>query len=172
MKLIAALLALSLVPVAAQAQTVPPEGVVWLALRDINALTFDADDPTNRPPLVTTPPEGMIQAVDVSDDGKPDWLIDYEAAAAAAFCGTGGCLKRLYVSTDDGYVRAFDTQALTLAVVEHQVRTTVHHGLCVPDNWDCKAVFRWDGAVGKLVAVPGGADHASPDQFVPVSPAE
>ena len=36
---------------AASAQT-PPEGIVWLALRDLNAREFDPNDPTNRPPVV------------------------------------------------------------------------------------------------------------------------
>src|SRR5690606_28981762 len=127
----AALLTAAAAPAVAQT---PPEGLVWLALRDINAAYFDPDDPTNRPPLATEPPPGMIRAVVVCDAGRPDWLIDYGRAGLARYCGTGGCRQRLYVSHPDGYVRAFDAQAFDLSFHdrggERRLEARVHHGYC------------------------------------------
>lgn len=70
-------------------------GLVWMAIRDINAVYDDDAEPMNRPPVTMRPPEGMIRAVDVSHDGRPDWLVDYEPAGVNAYCGTGGCLGDL-----------------------------------------------------------------------------
>lgn len=133
----------------ALAQT-PPEGVAWIAVRDLNDMYGDPDDPTNRPPLVTAPPEGMIRAVDVSQDGVPDWLIDY-SDAGGPFCGTGGCLLRLYVSGPDGYSRAIEAQALGLDVEPGRVVAQVHHLHCADDNSDCHYTYVWDAGAGRLV---------------------
>src|SRR5690606_406505 len=77
----------------AAAQT-PPDGLVWLALNDINSGRVHEADPTDHPPLATEPPQGMIVAVDLSPDGRPDWLVDYGAAPEVRYCGTGGCRLR------------------------------------------------------------------------------
>ncbi|MFJ6024502.1 hypothetical protein ACIQC9_07905 [Brevundimonas sp. NPDC092305] len=134
----------------ATAQT-PPEGIVWVALRDINEYAFDEDDTTNRPPLAMEAPAGMLRAVDVSPDGKPDWLIDYQNSGLNGFCGTGGCLQRLYVSDGDRYVRALDNQALELTVEGGEVRVWVHHLYCANDNPDCRYRFSWDQPALALV---------------------
>ena len=176
MKLIAVLLALVAGPAVAQAQESPPEGLVWMALRDINEIYFDADDPTNRPPLVTAVPEGMIRQVDISRDGQPDWLVDYEAPGQGAFCGTGGCLERLYVSTPDGLVRAFDQQAMDFTIVERggeaHLDMLVHHIFCEPENWDCRAAFRWDDATRTMVPAAVGEGVAAAVRFPPLESAE
>lgn len=146
----------------------PPDGIEWVALRDINAYYFDPDDPTNRPPLATHAPEGMIRAVDVSRDGKPDWLIDYQVGELSSMCGTGGCLQRLYVSDGDHYVRAVDNQALELTVQQGVVSVWVHHLYCADDNPDCRYSFEWDPQAMKLVqrsttsAAPMGPDVWAP----------
>lgn len=168
-------LALLLTPVQAQAQAVP-EGLSWMVLRDINEVYFDPNDPTNRPPLVTTVPDGVIRAVDLSHDGRTDWLVDYEPAGVNAFCGTGGCAKQLYVSTPDGLVRAFDAQALAFEIAGRgaatEIRVAVHHTYCGLDQWDCRAAFRWDAEARRLVParVPGG--DATAAGFQPLGQAE
>lgn len=142
-----------------RAQT-PPEGIVWMALRDINEYGFDPDDPTNRPPLVAEVPAGMIRAVDLTPDGRPDWLVDYEAAGISSHCGTGGCTLILYVSLgDDGLMRAFDEQAhgLTFYEVdgERRVEAAVHHALCSSDaSRECRYAFAWDSDLRRLVERP------------------
>lgn len=147
------------------AQT-PPEGLVWMVLRDINEYGFDRDDPTNRPPLATRPPEGMIRAVDVTHDGRPDWLVDYEASGNSSYCGTGGCTKVLYVSLgDDGLTRAFDEQAHALtfyeAEGESRVEAWVHHAFCSSNaGQDCCFAFAWDSALKRLVERPNRAGEA------------
>ncbi|MBX3476180.1 MAG: hypothetical protein KF910_01070 [Brevundimonas sp.] len=156
---LAALGLLSLTPGSAPAQT-PPEGLVWMALRDINEYGFDRDDPTNRPPLVTRVPDGMIRAVDMTDDGHTDWLVDYEAAELSSYCGTGGCSKILYVTLgDDGLMRAFDEQAHTLTFYqvdgERRVEAEVHHALCSSDaSRECRYAYAWDAELRRLVERP------------------
>lgn len=175
-RLLAALaLALTASPVMAQTPE-PPAGLVWMVLRDINEQAFDRDDPTNRPPLTTAPPDGVIRAVDVTPDGRPDWLVDYGNAGISAFCGTGGCRQILYVSLgDDGLVRALDQQAheLRFSTVdgERRVEAWVHHGVCVEQKADdCLVAFAWDEGEGALVERPttDGATLLSIGAYDPV----
>lgn len=142
----------------ARAQT-PPEGLVWMALNEINAESFDRDDPTNRPPLVTRVPDGMLRPVDVSPDGRTDWLVDFGAAGLSSFCGTGGCTQVLYVSGGDtGFIRAFDARTLAFDVVERdgetRIEARVHHLNCRPDQAECWFAWTWDAALDRLVERP------------------
>lgn len=152
------LLALALHGEPASAQAAP-EGLVWMALNDINGDAFDPDDPTNRPALVTTPPEGMIRAVEVNGDDRPDWLVDYGRSGLSRFCGTGGCTQKLYVSGGDtGYRRAFDNQALAFDVIvrngETRIEARVHSLHCRPERAECLFAWAWDEGEGRLVERP------------------
>ncbi len=156
----------------AAAQT-PPDGIVWLALAEINGARVHADDPTRHPPLAAAPPSGMITAVDLSPDGRPDWLVDYEAAGDARWCGTGGCRKQLFVSHDDGYVRALDAQALGLTLTGvgegRRLEARVHHLYCVDDRGDCLYAYAWDAEAGRLALQPGpSVPAAAADRFTPL----
>ena len=140
------------------AQT-PPEGLVWMALNEINADSFDRNDPTNRPPLVERVPDGMLRPVDVSRDDVTDWIVDFGAAGLSSFCGTGGCWRILYVSGGDaGFVRAFDAQALAFDVVqrggETRVEAHVHHLHCRPGQEECWFAWTWDADLNRLVERP------------------
>jgi len=136
----------------------PPEGLTWMALSEINNVFGDPDDPTNRPPLIKAPPAGMIVAVDISHDGKPDWLMDFDKAGVGAFCGTGGCPRRLFVSTPDGYVRAFDQQALGLSIrkvgAETRIEAWVHDIFCDSGPAECRFAWAWDPASRRLIERP------------------
>ena len=138
----------------------PPEALTGMVLNEINGDYFNRAEPMNRPPLVTEVPEGMIRAVDVSHDGTADWLVDYRDAGAA-WCGTGGCLRTLYVSDGDYYVMAYDEQSLEFDIVERdgetRILTNVHHMFCVPDNGDCEYGYAWDAELKQLVERPNGA---------------
>lgn len=131
-----------------------PEGVEWVAVRDLNEQFTDPDDPTNRPALVAHAPPGMIRRVDVSPDGKADWLIDYSTVEAPAWCGTGGCRMRLYVSTPEGLVRALDQQVLSLDVRPGVVEAGVHHLYCGDAVVDCARRLVWDPERRALIAAP------------------
>lgn len=165
-RLLAPVLAMLLAAGAPAAAQTPPEGLVWMVLRDLNEYGFDRDDPSNRPPLVTEAPEGMIRAVDVTHDGSPDWLIDYEASGNSTYCGTGGCSKILYVSLGDGgLTRAFDEQAHELTFYdaggESRIEAWVHHVFCSGDaGRDCRFAFAWDPALKRLVERPNRAGEA------------
>lgn len=163
---LASVLALSLAAGTAVSAQTPPDGLTWMVLRDINEATFDRDDPTNRPPLVTQVPTGAIRAVDVTRDGRPDWRIDYEALGISAYCGTGGCRQIVYVSLgDDGLMRAFDEQAHALTFYEadgeSRVEAWVHHAFCSNDaSRDCKLAYAWDPELKRLAERPNRAGEA------------
>jgi hypothetical protein len=161
---LAALAAVAMAVGAAQAQTPPqdpPEGLVWMALRDINEAYFDPDDPMNRPPLETAVPDGMIRAVEINGDGRPDWLVDYSVDGPNGYCGTGGCTRKLYVSGVDGYRRAFDSQAHELTIYqaggETRLEAWVHHTFCNAHVEECRYAWAWDEAAGRLVERPNRA---------------
>jgi len=151
--------------VAAAPVEAPPEGIVWRVLQEINVFYFDIEDPTDRPPLVTKVPEGVLTPVDINADGHTDWLIAWPESVA--FCGTGGCERTLYISGADtpgadevgtGFTRAFDRQALDFSIgtVEGEVRVEarVHHALCSDDRTDCVFAWAWDETARRLVQRP------------------
>ena len=150
---------------AATSDQTPPEGLTWIAIRDINRVYDDDNSPTDRPPLVTEPPRGMITPITVSPDGQADWLMDYTEAGSAQWCGTGGCRQRLFVSTPDGLVQVFDANANSIeAAGEGRVRVNVHHMYCEASAGedDCVIELAYDAAAHRLIVVSG------PDDFDPM----
>jgi len=143
----------------ATAQT-PPDALVWMVLNEINGAYFDRTEPFNRPALVTRVPDGVIRPVDISHDGKPDWLIDY-TDSGLMYCGTGGCLRTLYVSDGDDYVMAFDEQSHTLELSrrgeETVIEAEVHHVFCGAAGDDCAFAWTWDAGLKQLVERPTSA---------------
>jgi hypothetical protein len=152
-------------PGVASAQT-PPEGFVWRVLEGLNDLHDDPEDPTSGPPIVTTVPDGVIKAVDINHDGQTDWLIDWPEATSV--CGTGGCLKSLYVSGPDGFTRALDRQVLEFDIRtvgdETRIEAMVHHGECptqeAKGDWDCRYAWAWDERARALIPRPTRAGVA------------
>ncbi|RZJ87080.1 MAG: hypothetical protein EON88_23545, partial [Brevundimonas sp.] len=141
--------------VSAPADPAPPEGLAWKILSDLNAPYDDPSDPTNRPAVIREIPEGVITAVQINDDGKPDWLVRYPEEGW--FCGTGGCETALYVSADEGYSRALDRQLLTVKVNPSAgvaLEAQVHHLNCNDDPMDCLVAWRWDERSRQLIPVP------------------
>ncbi len=138
----------------------PPETLTWMVLNEINGAYFDRSEPFNRPALVTRVPEGVIRPVDVSHDGKPDWLVDY-TDSGLMYCGTGGCLRSLYVSDGDDYVMAFDEQSHTFDLSsrggETVIEAEVHHVFCGSSDDDCAFAWTWDAGLKRLVERPTAA---------------
>ncbi len=134
----------------------PPEGFRWYVLNELNGFYLDIDDPTNRPPLLTEVPEGVLEPVDLNRDGRTDWLIRWPDSTQ--FCGTGGCRTTLYISDEGGFVRAFDRQALRFAVntVDGEVRVeaALHHLYCDRDQDECLRTWAWEPAAGRLQERP------------------
>ena len=143
----------------ATAQT-PPDALTWMVLNEINAAYFDRTEPFNRPALVTRVPAGVIRSVDISHDGKPDWLVDY-TDSGLMYCGTGGCLRTLYVSDGDDYVMAFDEQSHTFELSrrggETVIEAEVHHVFCGSAGDDCAFAWTWDATLKRLVERPTAA---------------
>ena len=148
---------------AAQSAQTPPEDFSWYVLNQLNGFYLDIDDPTNRPPLVTEVPEGVIEPVDLNRDGRTDWLIRWPDSTQ--FCGTGGCRTTLYIGVEDGFVRAFDRQALRFEVkaVDGEVRieAALHLLNCTGEQEECTRTWSWDGAAKRLrvVASSDGVDR-------------
>lgn len=178
--LAAVLLALTL-PGAALAQTVtPPEGFTWLVLKGLNDLHDDPEDPTNGPPIVTEVPDGVLKPIDINHDDRTDWLIDWPEETSV--CGTGGCLKSLYVSGPDGFTRALERQVLEFDIrtvgEEVRIEAMVHHGECpsqeVAGDWDCRYAWAWDEQARALIPRPtrGGGSIMDGAGAPPVEPIE
>jgi hypothetical protein len=167
--LAAAVFALVLPSVAMAQDATPPQGFTWLVLKGLNDLNDDPEDPTNGPPIVTEVPDGVLKPVDINHDGQTDWLIDWPESPSV--CGTGGCLKSLYVSGPDGFTRALDRQVLEFDIHsvadEVRVEARVHHGECPTQeargDWDCTYAWGWDEAARALIPRPTRAGVALMD---------
>ena len=153
------------------AEPEPPAGIAWYVLNEINGFYLDNDDPTNRPPLMTEIPEGVLVPVEVSHDGIADWLINWPDSTQ--FCGTGGCARTLYVSDPfeggevsdvegnvrpHGFIRAFDRQGGTLDIRETdgevRVESSFHHLYCDDLKDECRLAWAWDPQTRELVERP------------------
>lgn len=107
------------------------------------------------------PPPGMLRPIEVSADGVQDWLIDYEKAGFAGWCGTGGCRQKIFVSRPSGdYILAFDHQtnfpplvAMTdgRAVLDIDLHGTHCDGSGVDE---CLRRFVWDEAAARFEEAP------------------
>ena len=139
-------------------QANPREALEWMVLNEINSAYFRREEPMNRPALVKHVPEGVIKQVDISHDGLADWLVDY-TDSGLVYCGTGGCLRSLYVSLPDGsYALAFNDQSYDFSIARRNNETVidmaVHRVMCWPLNDDCAYSFSWDPDLQRLVERP------------------
>ena len=154
----AAIAVLMLAGCAMSGQTgAPPAGLSWYVISQLNAAYDDPEDPTNRPPLVMTPPAGVVRAVDINADGVSDWIVDWPESAR--FCGTGGCRVTVYLTHGQNLVRLFDRQTLQtldLSVVDGEPRLegSFHHGSCNEQRDDCRLAWGLDADRRKLVPRP------------------
>lgn len=153
MVLMAAALAAFAAPAKAQDPApTPPDGFTWYVLNELNRFYLDIDDPTNRPTLTTEVPPGVLVPLEINGDGRTDWLINWPESAQ--FCGTGGCLRSLYISGEEGFTRAFDRQALRFEVKtidgERRVEAALHHLECSQGQDECLRAWAWDPAAGRL----------------------
>ncbi|ANK11876.1 hypothetical protein [Erythrobacter neustonensis] len=119
-------------------------------------------------PVVPQPPTVMFRKVDINRDGTSDWLVDYERASTVigGLCGTGGCLKQVFVSRGDGsYGLGFAAQAIKITVKRANsampaVLANMHGVHCGGTGSDaCVIPMRWEPTAGRLVPVayPDGA---------------
>ena len=152
-----AALTLSGCAMVAQTGTKPPAGLSWSVISQINDFYNDPEDPTNRPPLLTAPPDGAVRAVDINADGVNDWLVTWPDSTQ--FCGTGGCRVTVYLTHGQNLVRIFDRQTLgpldmTVADGEPRFESSFHHGSCNERRDDCRLAWGLDADQRKLVPRP------------------
>ena len=128
------------------------------------------------------PPAGrLFSQVDISADGVPDWRVDYERQGMA-WCGTGGCPQKLFVSRPGGgHILAFEEQvrqfALRAAPGGTVLDIEIHGTNCgLSGVNDCHRSFRWDEALGRFIEQPnpqGDGRLAGPlFQTLPVAAAD
>ncbi|WP_310538974.1 hypothetical protein [Phenylobacterium sp.] len=150
--------------------TAPPPSLVAGVHEDIKY-----DMPPVRPAV------RLFAPVDISHDGVPDWHVDYERQGMA-WCGTGGCTQKLFVSRPGGgHVLAFEEQvrqfALRLAPDGAVLDIEIHGTNCGLSGVNaCHRSFRWDDAQGRFIEQPnrqGDGRLAGPlFQTVPVAGAD
>lgn len=165
-----ALAALTLTACAPVLGSSPPAGLNWYVVSQLNGFYDDVDDPTNRPPLLTAPPEGVVRAVDVNADGVNDWIVQWPEGAQ--FCGTGGCRITVYLTHGQNLIRLFDRQAfeaLDITTVDGEPRFegSFHHLACNDQRQDCRLAWGLDAATRRLVARPsanGGTYSSQADE--------
>ena len=170
---------------AAPAKPVPrgvPEPVyaaVKARFEKAHAALYAGDD--NLPEL-PEPPAAMFRKADINRDGTPDWLVDYGRASSVigGLCGTGGCLKQIYVSARDGsFALAFAAQAIKVSVKPVKpalplVLADMHGLYCGGTGSDaCVIAMQWGSAAGRLVPVShtGGAALIRPFDALADAPA-
>lgn len=116
-----------------------------------------ADIKDDMPPV--RPAQRLFAPVDISHDGVPDWRVDYEPQGMA-WCGTGGCTQKLFVSRPGGrHVLAFEEQTRQFrlrrtpggAVLDIEIHGT-NCGLSGVN--ECRRSFRWDEPHGRFVEQP------------------
>lgn len=56
-----------------------------------------------------SPTEDFIVTVDLNDDDEVDYIIDTGEMNASCFCGSGGCTIQAWVSDQDSYIKAFES---------------------------------------------------------------
>lgn len=66
---------------------------------------------------------GLVTVRDLDGDGRPDILLDTQHARCAgerraASCGTGGCMLRVFLRREEGYVHVFRQVARSHAIEE------------------------------------------------------
>jgi hypothetical protein len=64
-----------------------------------------------------SPTDRYIAAVDLNDDGAPDYLIDTNEMNAPCFCGSGGCTIEAWVSDAGGHKLAYQSNVRGWQVV-------------------------------------------------------
>lgn len=180
-------LACTALSISAAAQANPatrgvPEPVSTAAKARFNTAHASLYEGSDDPPMVPQPPASMFRKVDINRDGTPDWLVDYERASklVGGLCGTGGCLKHLYVSRPDGsFALAFAAQAIKVSVKPAKsalpfVLADMHGLYCGGTGSDpCVIAMHWGSAAGRLVPVshPGGAALIRPFDALADAPA-
>lgn len=157
------------------AGTASPAGLDWYVISQINDFYNDPEDPTNRPPLLTQPPAGVVRAVDVNGDGANDWIVAWPDSTQ--FCGTGGCRFTVYLTHGQNLIRIFDRQVfdgLEFTMVEGEARFEgrFHHGYCDEAREECRLAWGLDADQRKLVprASADGGTFAASSEVAPIDP--
>jgi hypothetical protein len=112
-------------------------------------------------------PAAMFRALDINQDGRADWIVDFDRSGEGSWCGTGGCRKVVYVSqAKGGYRAAFDEQTREFKVRTAggvvRLDTDVHGSECGTfGSAECPHSYIWDRAQARFVeaVTPGGVSR-------------
>lgn len=161
----------------AAASARPPEAVYKPVLAYYTAEHQDMIDPEEPDGFKIAMPSEIFSKLDVNGDGVADWKIDYEGAQNPSFfCGTGGCLRQVYVSRPGGgYVLAFDRviREFKLRKVkgEHLLDLDFHGSTCGGAGVEeCPRGYVWNEGLGRFIERPNakgdGWLHMGPSPLV------
>lgn len=109
--------------------------------------------------------------IEVTNDGKPDWVVEYDAArcstsGASAYCGTAGCSIAILASARGGLTRIFNDnvrgwQVVDLGKQRKGLEVSVHGTACGSSGAEmCRQTLDWNGRKWNLVASKRGMDAA------------
>ncbi len=100
--------------------------------------------------------KGFITRKDINGDGRPDFVLDYEAFTCdgdrRAFCGSLGCETQVFASLPNGaYAKVVDDNVKRIEFREVQGRPVMVVGLpgfaCRKDPTEiCEVVKSWNGS--------------------------
>lgn len=137
----------------------PPDAVRRSVQAEIDATTAPSadDEPDYNPPHLVAP-AGMFHRADINNDSVTDWVVDFEKAPNPSyFCGTGGCVHRIYVSNaSGGWDLAMDTQVRAFKLRRSKGRTLLnvdfHGSVCGGFGVDpCPRDYAWSETAGRFI---------------------
>ncbi len=147
-------------PAVAPAATAVPDAVRKPVEAYYTENLKDMVDPEQPDAFKIAVPPAMYSRIDVNGDGIPDWKVDYEKAQNASFfCGTGGCLRQIYVSHGGTHVLAFERTVrefkLGKANGERILDIDFHGSTCGGAGVEeCPRRYAWDTALGRFIERP------------------
>lgn len=137
--------AVTLVPPAADAQTLPPVVGRAIAQQSENCM---------KPDKVSLE-KGFMTRRDVNADGIPDYVLNYGSFKCGdtfmLYCGSAGCLTQVFASADGSFVKVLDENAQKVDFKTVKGRPAMLLGLhgtaCGKRGVDaCGATLYWNGS--------------------------
>ena len=89
----------------AEERTKAPQGTPPEITRSAAAYLDECESYGSSP----SPTDKFVTAVDLNDDGEPDYVIDTNEMNASCFCGSGGCTIEAWVSDRGDYAMAYQS---------------------------------------------------------------
>ncbi|MDZ4138590.1 MAG: hypothetical protein U1D66_06885 [Erythrobacter sp.] len=120
--------------------------------------------------------ENFAQQVEVTNDGRPDWVIEHAATRCTAFgysasCGTAGCSIEILGSTRSGLATIYNTNVRDWEVVDagngrKGLLLSMHGSVCDTYGAEvCRVALVWNGRKWDMVSKRTGFTAAEQRAF-------